>query len=474
MKQSNIIVLLLASIYLSVDAQSNTVAGAYPNIILIMTDDQGWGDVSYNGHPYLKTPNLDQMVRDGIEFTRFYAASAVCSPTRASVMTGRHPERFGICTANCGHIKPEEISLAELVKERGYTTGHFGKWHLGTLTRDIVDANRGGREKFAGDYAPPWEHGFDACFVTESKVPTWDPMVTPPASAMDIGKREPGSHFGTYYWTGPGSMVEENLKEDDSRIIMDRVIPFIDQAVGAARPFLSVIWFHSPHLPVLTGEPYRKPYEGLTEDQQQFYGTIAAMDEQVGRLRAHLEELGIAEDTLIFFTSDNGPEGKAPDLRHAGQTYGLQGRKRSLKEGGIRVPGIMVWPGKVPAGRVVNKPVYTSDYFPTIAGILDIDLQKFKRPFDGKDIFPILDNTHNDSGERFLPFLLRGQAAYIGTRYKIYRENENAEWELFDLLDDPNESIDLAAERPELLEKLKMEWLSWEKSVKNSAAGSDY
>src|SRR5690606_24875186 len=115
-----------------------------PNIILIMTDDQGWGDTGYNGHPLLKTPNLDAMVSNGVEFTRFYAASAVCSPTRGSVITGRHPLRYGICYANCGHILPEEITLAEMVKEVGYTTGHFGKWHLGTLTETELDANRGG------------------------------------------------------------------------------------------------------------------------------------------------------------------------------------------------------------------------------------------------------------------------------------------------------------------------------------------
>lgn len=456
-------------------AQQKPSGDPLPNIILIMTDDQGWGDVAYHGHPYLRTPHLDQMVRDGIEFTRFYAAAPVCSPTRASVMTGRHPERFGICGANCGHLKPEEVSLAEMVKERAYTTGHFGKWHLGTLTRDLMDANRGGREKFDGEYAPPWDHGFDVSFVTESKVPTWEPMVTPPASAMDIGKREPGTHFGTYYWTGAGQIVENNLDGDDSRVIMDRVIPFIDGAVAEKRPFLSVVWFHAPHLPVLTGAQYRKPYAGLTEDQQEFYGTITALDEQVGRLRAHLQEKGIADNTLILFTSDNGPEGKAPDKRHAGQTYGLQGRKRSLKEGGIRVPGIMVWPGKVPAGKVVNTPAYTSDYFPTIATLLGIDPAKYQRPFDGVDLFPIIERSGNDlPEERYLPFLIRGQAAYTGTRYKIYREKASAAWQLFDLLDDPTESTDLSREKPELLEQLKTAWLAWEDSVKNSAAGSDY
>lgn len=440
-----------------------------------MTDDQGWGDVAYNGHPYLQTPHLDQMVREGVEFTRFYAASAVCSPTRASVLTGRHPVRLGVCHANCGHLKPEEISLAELVKERGYTTGHFGKWHLGTLTRTRLDANRGGQEKFANDYAPPWDHGFDECFVTESKVPTWDPMITPPASAMDIGKRDPGTPFGTCYWTGPEQVEEKNLEEDDSRVIMDRVIPFIDRVVAAERPFLSVIWFHTPHLPVITGTAYQHIYQGLTEDQQHFYGSLTAMDEQIGRLRQHLAELGVAENTLIFFTSDNGPEGNTPDQRHAGQTYGLKGRKRSLHEGGIRVPGIMLWPGKVPGGQVVNTPVYTSDYFPTIAHALGIDLKKYNRPFDGTDILPLIREPKKAaSRDRYLPFLLGTQAAYIGTRYKIYRQNAAAEWQLFDLLDDPGESTDLADNKPALLEKLKAEWLQWETSVQHSAQGDDY
>ena len=144
-----------------------------------MADDQGWGDVGYNGHPYLKTPNLDSMAKNGAIFTRFYSAGSVCSPTRASVMTGRHPERMRICSANCGHIQNEEITLAELVKKKGYRTGHFGKWHLGTLTKDILDANRGGRKQNEIHYAPPKNHGFDVSFVTESKVPTWDPMITP-------------------------------------------------------------------------------------------------------------------------------------------------------------------------------------------------------------------------------------------------------------------------------------------------------
>ena len=182
-----------------------------PNVILVMTDDQGWGDTGYNGHPTLKTPHLDRMAGQGLRFDRFYSGAPVCSPTRGSCLTGRHPYRYGITFANAGHLKKEEITLAEALKVLGYTTGHFGKWHLGTLTTQVRESNRGGpgSERI---YSPPWENGFDTCFSTEAKVPTWDPMKAPGA----------GRPYGTHYWTGPGKRETENLDGDDSRVIMDR------------------------------------------------------------------------------------------------------------------------------------------------------------------------------------------------------------------------------------------------------------
>ena len=149
-----------------------------PNVILIMCDDLGWGDVGFNGNKIIKTPNLDSMANSGIKFDQFYAAAPVCSPTRGSVLTGRHPFRYGIYYANTGHMKKKEFTLAEIMKTKGYRTGHFGKWHLGTLTTKIKDANRGG-PKGAKHYSSPQQNGFDICFSTESKVPTWDPMLVP-------------------------------------------------------------------------------------------------------------------------------------------------------------------------------------------------------------------------------------------------------------------------------------------------------
>jgi len=150
-----------------------------PNIILIMTDDQGWYDVGFNGNTEIKTPFLDSLASNGVVFNRFYSASAVCSPTRASLITGRNPLRMSIPYANVGNMKEEEITLPEILKKERYATGHFGKWHLGTLTKSIPDANRGCKEEFHKDYSIPSEHGYDQFFWNESKAPTFDPMVYP-------------------------------------------------------------------------------------------------------------------------------------------------------------------------------------------------------------------------------------------------------------------------------------------------------
>jgi arylsulfatase A-like enzyme len=229
-----------------------------PNIIFIKADDMGWGDPAYNGNSISKTPNLDKMASSGIVFNRFYASSPVCSPTGGSCITGRHPYRYRIFYANTGHMRDQEVTLAEVLKTKFYVTGNFGKWHLGTLTKTEKDANRGGRLKDTVNYTPPWENGFDVCFSTESKMPAWNPLDTPSKSAGDIRKRTEGEPFGTAYWTGPGQKAIDNLEGDDSHILMDRVIPFIDKAARSEKPFFSVIWFHTPHLPVLTSEKYKK------------------------------------------------------------------------------------------------------------------------------------------------------------------------------------------------------------------------
>ena len=271
-----------------------------PNIILIMTDDQGWFDVGFNGNEAIKTPWLDSLARSGLIFDRFYSASAVCSPTRASLITGRNPLRMNIPYANSGSLNEDEITIPELLKDENYRTAHFGKWHLGTLTRDELDANRGGRAKFASEFSLPSQHGYDEYFCTESKVPTFDPMDIPiyfeEGESIRYGwkaneKKDSVKAYGTAYWTGGEQKVISNLDGDDSRVMMDRILPFIENSVRADQPFFTTVWFHTPHLPVVTDSVHRVAYNDMELSTQLYYGTITALDEQIGRLWKHLREI---------------------------------------------------------------------------------------------------------------------------------------------------------------------------------------
>lgn len=354
-----------------------------------MTDDQGWGDTGYNGHPHLKTPHLDQMQTEGVTFTRFYSGAAMCSPTRGSCYTGRNPYRFGITFAMKGMLEPTEIPITSILKKQGYTTGHFGKWHLGTLSKKKGDQKRWGTfakqpERY---YCPPWVRDVDVSFVTESKVPTWDPLIDPgPIKKQNSNNANPGKAYGNDYFTGPGTTVTENTKGDDSRVIMDRALPFIQNATERKSPFFAAIWFHTPHSPVVGGPKYRKMYHDQPEHAQHYYACLTAMDKQIGRLRAKLKSLGITDNTMIFFCSDNGPA-RQGSPRHIGTAKNLKGYKLSLNEGGIRVPGLMIWPAKIKEPRTVTAPCFTSDYFPTILAALEIPLPS-DRAYDASTFSP--------------------------------------------------------------------------------------
>ena len=426
-----------------------------PNIILCMADDLGWGDTGFNGNSIIKTPNLDAAAKSGMVFRRFYSGAPVCSPTRGSCLTGRHPYRYGIFFANVGHMPKDEITLAEALKTQGYVTGHFGKWHLGTLTTKEKDSNRGG-PKGAKDYSPPWQNGFDVCFSTEAKVPTWDPMIDP----------ETNKPYGTYYWRQDGTKVTENFEGDDSRVIMDRAVPFIRNSVEKGRPFLAVIWFHTPHLPVVTGPKYRKMYTQYSEDEQHYYGCITAMDEQVGRLRAELRALGIAENTMFWFCSDNGPEGKdGKSGRSRGSAGPFRGRKRSLFEGGVRVPGLLEWPARVEAGRVTDVPCSTSDYFPTVLEVLGFRMKGQPEPIDGVSLLPIIEGKMT---KRPVPigFESSKQVSLTDNHHKVYSNDGGKTYLLFDLLEDPGETRDIAAEKPQILQSMKTALDKWRLSCK--------
>lgn len=452
---------------------------AKPNVILIMADDLGWGDTGFNGSPVIKTPHLDQMAAEGLQLDRFYSASSVCSPTRASVLTGRNPYRTGVPTANQGFLRPEEIALPEILKKQGYATGHFGKWHLGTLTHTEKDANRGkpGNTK---EFNPPKLHGYDDAFVTESKVPTYDPMIYP--SKFDQGESkhlgweyvkegQESKPYGTFYWDIEGNKVTDNLKGDDSRVIMDRVLPFIDQSIADEKPFLSVVWFHTPHLPCVAGPRHQEMYKDHPIHLRNYAGCVTAMDEQIGRLRKHLADKGIAENTMIWFCSDNGPESKErPDNGRAGH---FRGRKRDLYEGGVRVPAVMVWPAKVKEARKITEPCITSDYLPTIIDALNIQHPHPSYAIDGRSLMPIINNDEFKRTEE-IGIMYSSRMAWHKQNYKLLSYDGGKKYELYNLETDPSEKTDIAAQNPEIVSQMKKDLIVWHDSVKNSFDGAEY
>jgi arylsulfatase A-like enzyme len=474
MKNNLILLIFTSFLFLSCQQIPET---KNPNIILIMCDDLGWGDTGFNGNKIIQTPNLDAIAGKGIIFNRFYSASAVCSPTRGSCLTGRNPYRYGIPTANAGHMKVEEITIPELLKKQGYETGHFGKWHLGTLTTKVKDANRG-KPGDSTHYSIPTMHGYDTYLVTESKIPTYDPMWKPKKFDTEKGEslkygwkavqnKNDAEKYGTYYWKGVETAEKENLEGDNSKVVMDRVIPFIENSVDNNNPFFSVIWFQTPHLPVVANEEMMEKYSQYSHQEQIYYATISGMDEQVGRLWKKLKELGETENTMIWFCSDNGPERGTP-----GTAGPFRERKRSLYEGGVRVPAFCVWPDGIEAGQKTDFPSVTSDYLPSIVELLDLDYPE-NRPVDGVSLLEVLSGNKN---ERTKPigFQFGGKMSWVTQKYKLISTDKGETFELYNLIEDKEEKTDIANLNPELVNQMKSELFAWIKSCKNSAQGSDY
>jgi len=435
-----------------------------PNFILVMADDLGWGDVGFQGNKEIRTPEIDQMAANSLHLKRFYAAAPVCSPTRGSILTGRHPERYGIYFANVGFMKPQELTIAEILKSQGYTSGHFGKWHLGTLSKKLTDSSQRAKRENAL-YSPPWVNGFDICFSSFSQMPTWNPMEN------QFVKQD--------YYNEEEKIVSDNLEGDDSRIIMDRVIPFIQKSAGEKKPFFALIWFHTPHHPVIAGPEYQKMYQQFDENKQHYYGAITAMDEQIGRLRKELRRLGIENNTVLFFTSDNGPaspneEGQGNFAKRLQGSAGLfRGRKTSLYEGGLRVPSLVEWPAIIKEHRETDYMASTADYYPTILDILNIKTELQPQPVDGISFLNIIKGELK-TRQRPIAFYSLKQQALTDNRHKIYSSDEGKTFELYDLLKDPYEKQDIAKDHPEIVQTMSKILRDWINSCRRSETGADY
>ncbi|HUT95303.1 MAG TPA: sulfatase-like hydrolase/transferase [Thermoguttaceae bacterium] len=451
-----------------------------PNIVLMMADDQGWGETGYNGHPHLKTPVLDEMAAEGLRLDRFYAASPVCSPTRASVMTGRHANRSGAFAPNWS-TRPEEITLAHILKQAGYRTGHFGKWHIGAVKRESP--------------LNPNKMGFDEYLSHDNFF-----EMNPPLSR--------------------NGAPPEIIHGESSEIIVEEAVCFARKVHGEQKPFFIVVWFGSPHGPYSGLDKDVAIYRDVPNEQMRLrFAEITAMDRAIGAFRAALRDLGAADNTLLWFNSDNGiPVANEEDSFNGG----WRGRKGDVYEGGLLVPAIIQWPAVIRTPRASSVPCVTSDILPTVLDLLDLEHPDSKRPLDGVSLRElIVDGTmtarpspigfwkypaggEKKNGRWVSEELSRGttpttrnpaidftnyrhpvaktedfggDAAWTDNRFKLVtgrpRRGE-PRTELFDLVADPKETTNIAEEHPDVVERMRGQLHQWQRSVEQSLTGADY
>ena len=469
-----------AGVFLAAMGDGTKMQGAgreQPNIVLCMADDQGWGDMGYYGHPVLKTPNFDAMAAAALRFDRFYAAAPVCSPTRGSVLTGRHPNRFGCFS--WGHtLRPQEITLAEALKTAGYATGHFGKWHVGTV--------------YAGSPVNPGASGFDE----------W-------LSAPNFYDNNPIlSHEGTAV----------RMRGESSMVAVDAALEFIRKHTKARQPFLAVVWFGSPHGPHRAVDADRAPYAALDDVRRRhFYGEITGMDRAFGKLRAELRTLGIRDNTILWYCSDNG------GLPKLGVTGG-RGNKGQIYEGGLRVPAILEWPARIRKSRITNVACNTSDIYPTLLEMTGVRM-KNQPPLDGVSLASLMDgkmtarpkpmmfwqypaggigtpsgklmaellkaqragkplpegaDVNLDAGKigrKHPDNVFPGHAAILVGPWKLHqlgRRRGTARLELYHLGEDPGETRNVVALHAKRVTSMKSELEKWQASVVRSLNGADY
>ena len=258
-----------------------------------------------------------------------------------------------------------------------------------------------------------------------------------------------------------------NLKGDDSKIIMDRVIPFIEKAVKNNKPFFTTIWLHTPHLPVVSDSIHRNDYPNMDLQKQIYYGTITAMDEQIGTLWSKLEALNIQDETIIWFCSDNGPERDTP-----GSANEFRERKRSLYEGGVRVPAFVIWKNHLKGGITSDFPSVTSDYMPTVLDILNINYPD-SRPMDGISLWGLLQDE-NSRREKAIGFIYNKQISWVDHQYKLISNDAGQSFELYNLITDRAEKENIIQEQEEIAVQMKKDLLEWISSVENSKQGLDY
>jgi len=434
--------IVLLSTYSTIAAEKPDGA-AKPNILFIFTDDWGWGDLGCHGHPYLKTPNIDRLAREGTDFTRFTVASGVCSPSRTAVMTGQFPARFNIdghfatarSNANRGMpdwLDPKTPTLPKMLQSAGYATAHFGKWHL---------ANN-----MIPDSPLPKDYGYD--------------------------------EYGAFNCAGEQMPVHNDA---------DRTIAFMEKNAAAKKPFFVNVWMHEPHTPFHTLPEYRKRFPKLDDNDNVYAAVLSHADDRIGELLAALDRLKLTDNTLVIFSSDNGPAGSGRGGKlttmydsatgqgfgigcSVGTTGGRNGRKKSILQGGIGVPFIARWPGKIKTGaRDDVSWISAVDLLPTFCEIAGAQLPEGYEP-DGVSQVSTLQGTERSSREKplywkGLPSQKAPVYSMLAGKWRLLTSMEFEVLELYDVNADPLEKNNLKASHPEIADELLKKLQAWHASL---------
>ncbi len=402
-----------------------------PNIVIVLADDMGYGDLACYGNTVIKSPNLDKFATQGMRFTQGYSASGVCSPSRSAILTGRTPYRNGVFNwipeNSEVHLRTSEITIATLLRRLGYATCHVGKWHLNGMFNNPKQPQ-------------PNDHGYDWWLATQNNAAP--------------------SHKNPNNYVRNGKAIGE-VKGFSSQIIVDEAIQWLEKERDKDKPFLLSVWFHEPHLPIESDPKFQANYPDLIKsdpDKAQHHGNITQADDAFGRLMQALAKMNLADDTIVIFTSDNGPEGNGLKMRTRGSTGGLRGRKRSVYEGGIRVPFMVRWPGHVPAGKTSDQPVVGTDIFATLCKITRtpppkdrvIDAVSFVPAFSGKEI--------ERKGPMYWRCPIAPEEFKIAMRvgdHTILANPELTKFEMYNLKTDVKQTDDLVAKEPQKFEAMK-------------------
>ncbi len=388
-----------------------------PNVLLILSDDQGYGDLSCHGNKQISTPHLDRLAAESTEFTRFYV-SPVCAPTRSSLLTGRYNVRTGVhgVTAGKETMPLDEVTVAEAFRGAGYRTALIGKWHLGEAFPNVPHAQ--GFETFIGMRNGHWNDYFD-------------------------------------------SRIEKNGKPYDSKgyiadALTDEAIAYLRHHRG--EPFFLYLAYNTPHTPFQVPDKYWKKFAdgGMPIELAAIYGMVENLDENIGRLLASVDDLGLAEETIVIFLTDNGPNGKR-------YTAGLRGQKGAVYEGGVRVPFFLRWPKRVEAGRKVETIAAHIDIYPTLTDLCGVQRPE-SRSLDGRSLRPLLESPAADWVDRPI-FTHRERNEHEDEMYpgaiRTQRYNLINGTELYDMLNDPGEKTNIAAQHPEIVRQLRGRYEDW-------------